>query len=270
MEFEGDLTSFDGTKLFFRKDIPVSPKAVFVLAHGMCEHSGRYGYLTARLNAAGYAVYRFDHRGHGKSEGKRVFYGKFDEIVGDTDAALNAARTDYPTLPVFLLGHSMGGYAASLYGIMYPGKVNGIILSGAITTNNSAIGEAACAGKPAVEEYFPASSNGVSSDPKMVKAWEDDPLVDKQISAGLLYTLLDGVEYIKVNAAQFTDPALFIHGAADSIVSEKDSRDLFGMIASADKELKIYAKLYHELFNEPSRDEVIADVLRWMDKRVSV
>jgi len=262
------IASFDGTKLFFRKEIPTNPKAVLVLIHGMCEHQGRYGYLTARLNARGYAVYKFDHRGHGKSDGMRVYYSDFQEIIKDTDVVAGMAFDENPQLPVLMLGHSMGGYAAALYGIQHPGRVKGIVLSGPITVNNSGLGVAVCEQKPSVDSYWPASSYGVSSDPAMVKQWEDDPLVDKQISAGLLYTLLDGCEYIRKNTDKFTDPALFLHGGRDPIVTEKDSRDMFGAISSEDKELIVYAKLFHEIFNEPSKDEVIDDLICWLDKHL--
>ena len=79
------VPTFDGTKLFFRKDIPENPKAIVVVVHGLCEHLGRYDYVTEKLNQSGFGVYRFDHRGHGRSEGKRVFYSDYNEIVDDVN-----------------------------------------------------------------------------------------------------------------------------------------------------------------------------------------
>ncbi|MDR1852149.1 MAG: lysophospholipase, partial [Propionibacteriaceae bacterium] len=79
MSKEFKFDSFDSTTLFGTSDVPTSPKAVVLVVHGLCEHLGRYDYLTARLNAQQYAVYRFDHRGHGRSEGQRVYYDDFNQ-----------------------------------------------------------------------------------------------------------------------------------------------------------------------------------------------
>jgi lysophospholipase len=101
-----------------------------------------------------------------------------------------------------------------------------------------------------------------------VTAYQNDPLVGKQFSAGLLYSLAAGVEWNKQNANRFSDPVLVLHGSHDGLVSEKDSRDFFGEIASKDKSLIIYAHLFHEIFNEPSKDEVIGDAIAWLEKRI--
>ena len=268
METEKMISSYDGTRLFFRKDVPDAPRAVVVVVHGLCEHLGRYEHLTRELNAAGFGVYRFDHRGHGRSEGKRVYYGDFNEIVDDVNFVVGLALEENPGLPVFVLGHSMGGYAAALYGTKYPGKVRGIILSGALTRYNTHLaGDLPIAAPP--DTYLPNQlGDGVCSDPAVIKAYVEDPLVEKQISVSLLNTLYDGVQWLKGNARAFTDPVLILHGCCDGLVSEKDSRELFGDIASADKTLKIYAHLFHEILNEPCKDKIIAGIVDWIDERI--
>lgn len=268
MTTEMTIQSFDGTKLFFKKDEPADPKAVVVIVHGLCEHLGRYDYLAKKLYGSGFSVYRFDHRGHGKSEGKRVFYSDFNEIVDDVNHVVELALKENPDIPVFLLGHSMGGYAVALFGTKYPGKVKGIVTSGALTRYNNRMAGELPIDQPA-DTYVPnALGDGVCSDPAVVEAYVNDPLVEKQISIGLFNTIYDGVEWLKQNPKKFTDPVLVLHGCCDGLVSEKDSREFFGDIASSDKTLKIYAFLFHEIFNEPSRDEVIGEVVAWLKKRL--
>ncbi|TCZ77786.1 alpha/beta hydrolase [Paenibacillus albiflavus] len=262
------IPSFDGTRLYCKKNIPASPKAVVVVVHGLCEHLRRYDYLTDKLTNKDFSVYRFDHRGHANSEGKRVYYNDYTEILEDVHEVVNLASLENPNLPIFLIGHSMGGYAVTLFGTKCPGKVQGFVLSGALTRYHTP-----CAGPLPIQlpsdTYLPNSlGGGVCSDPAVVEAYNNDPLVEKQISVGLLNSLYHGVEWLKANPSQFTDPVLMLHGCNDGLVSEKDSRDLFGEIGSTDKSIKIYANLFHEIFNEPCRDEVIDEAIEWIEARI--
>jgi lysophospholipase len=268
MSKELKLTTDDGLGLYARIDVPTNPKAVLVVVHGLAEHSGRYDYLTERLNAQGIAVYRFDHRGHGRSEGKRVFYSDYREIAHDTRAAVDQAKAELPGLPTFVLGHSMGGYAATLFGTIFAGMVDGILLSGALTRGNKNLfGDLPDDIDP--ETYVPNTlGDGVCSDPAVGIAYEADPLVEKQISVGLMKSLQGGLEFLKSDAAKFTDPTLIMHGADDGLVAEKDSRELYGEIGSTDKGLIIYPGMMHEILNEFHKDYVIDDILRWLNPRM--
>ncbi len=266
MEQETYLPSFDGTRLFLKTNVPATSKAIIVIVHGLCEHLGRYEYVTQRLIDRNFGVYRFDHRGHGKSEGKPVFYNDFNEMIDDVNCVVEQAKQEHPTLPVFLIGHSMGGLAVTTYGMKYPNHVKGIVASGAVSRFNRAF---PIPPNMPVDAYFPNELGaGVCSDPAVVEAYNQDPLVAKQISFGLFYCLFAAVDWNKQNSSQFVDPVLLLHGCHDGLVSEKDSRELFGDIASQDKTLKIYAFLFHEIFNEPSKDEVIADAIAWLEKRL--
>ena len=164
------FSSFDGTELYMKCDAPENPKAAVVIVHGLCEHQGRYDYVAKQLINASYSVCRFDHRGHGRSKGKSVYYTDFNEIVDDVNEAVKIAEAENPKIPLFILGHSMGGYAAALFGTKYPGRVKGILLSGALTRYNLPImGPLPIQGDP--EQYFPNSlGEGVCSDPAVVKA----------------------------------------------------------------------------------------------------
>ncbi|MCQ4087880.1 lysophospholipase [Saccharibacillus sp. JS10] len=265
---ESTLKSFDGTQLYFSQNKVEHPKASVVIVHGLAEHATRYDYVTEKLNQRGISVYRFDHRGHARSEGKRVFYSDFNELVDDVNAVVEAALQDSGDTPLYIIGHSMGGFASSAFGTKYPGKVKGIVLSGALTRYNTKVAGELPMQLPA-GTYFPNElGSGVCSDPEVVAAYNSDPLVEKEISVELFNSLGSGIEWLKTHAKQFVDPVLLLHGANDGLVSEKDSRDFYGDIASTDKTLKIYAHLMHEIFNEPTRDEVIEEAIAWIEKRL--
>lgn len=268
MAQEFNFKTYDGTELYMRKDIIDSHKAVIVIVHGLCEHFGRYDYTTQKLNEQGYSVYRFDHRGHGRSQGKKVYYETYDVLIEDVNAVVELAKAEHPAVPLFVFGHSMGGFAATAFATKYAGKADGIILSGALTRNTRGLGAELPEGLPK-DTYLPNDlGDGVCGDPAVVKAYKEDPLVEKEISAGLFYALFDGVEWLKKNPQQFTDPTLMLHGCFDGLVGEADSRTLYGEIASTDKKLIIYPKLCHEILNEREKDEVIADILHWLKKHL--
>ena len=103
---ESMITSFDGTKLYLKKETAADNKAVIVIVHGLCEHQGRYDYFAEKLHEVGIGTYRFDHRGHGRSEGEETFYSDFNELLDDTNVVVDMAIEENPDIPVFLLGHS--------------------------------------------------------------------------------------------------------------------------------------------------------------------
>lgn len=270
MAEEYTFESFDGTELYGKTDYADEPQGAVVIVHGLCEHQGRYDYLTARLVAEGYSVYRFDHRGHGRSKGTKVFYSAFDEIAKDTDVVVERALAENEGLPVYMLGHSMGGYGAALYGHLFPGKIQGYVLSGAWTRDNGGLGAnaiKATEGQPDLT-YLPNQlGDGVCSNPAVGERYMADPLVAKEMSVGLFRALSKGHEYMREHAKDFVDPVLIMHGAADGLVSPKDSMELFESIGTSndEKSLRIYEGLMHEIFNEYAKDMVIEDALDWLN-----
>lgn len=260
------IESKEHVKLYLQIDAVDNPKAVVVIVHGLCEHCGRYDYVTQRLNDAGYSVYRFDHRGHGRSEGKPVYYDSWEQISDDVYTIVQTAKSENPDTKLFVLGHSMGGYATTCFATRFPKEADGIVLSGALTRYNTE-----CAGPLPIDApsdtYVPnALGDGVCSDPEVTKAYNEDPLVAKEISVGLLNAIYTGICYLKEHAADFTAPVLILHGCNDGIVSPKDSIALFQEISSTDKSLRIYAHLFHEIFNEPVKAEILDDVILWLKK----
>ena len=268
MQAEKMIDSYDGFHLYARKDTSENAKAVAVVVHGLCEHQGRYNYLTEKLNEHNFSVYRFDHRGHGKSDGERAYLKDFNCLTDDTNFIVDLTKKENPKLPVFLIGHSMGGFTVACYGAKYPGKVNGLVLSGALTNDVAGAFKQIPDGLDPHKTFPNELTDNICRDPKVCKAYADDPLRCHVITAGLIYAMQDGVRWLGENAGEFKDPALLMHGECDKIVSYKDSCKFFTMIGSQDKQLKIYGKCYHEIMNEYCRDEVIGDVIRWIENRI--
>lgn len=261
------LESKDGTKLYTKVNEVKESKANIIIAHGLAEHLDRYDELVAFLNEHHYNVVRFDQRGHGRSEGKRVFYSHVDEIIDDLDRIINYTKENYSGR-VFLIGHSMGGYAVTLFGTKYPNKVDGIIISGALTRYNKRT-----FGEPdkniSADTYVKNElEDGVCSDEEIIQKYRDDDLVAKEISIGLIFTLMDGIAYLKEHPSHFIDPVLILHGKEDGLVSYKDSIDLYNEIASKKKSLYIYENLQHEIFNESSYNQsIFRDIIDWLDSK---
>lgn len=263
------LSSFDGTMLYTKVEVPEGAKAVAVIVHGLCEHQGRYDYFAEMFHAAGVGTYRFDHRGHGRSEGERTYYGSFHELLDDTNVIVDMAIAENPEIPVFLIGHSMGGYTVALYGAKYTDKkLRGIITSGALIRDHAQL----IANIPTdLDEHFMLPNElgaGVCSVAEVVEWYALDPYNTKTFTVGLCNALNAGIVWMSEKIADFKYPVLMLHGQNDGLVSYKDTYDLFDLSSSEDKQMKIYGGLFHEIFNEYCKDEVIGDALAWLLKRI--
>lgn len=248
------------------------PKAVLVIVHGLAEHLGRYDYVTDQLNLNGYTVYRFDARGHGNSDGERGYVDDFNDFIDDADRIVTMAQTENGQLPLFMLGHSMGGFVTAAYGIKYPAKLQGQILSGAAVIVQPAV-------EPlkeidldaAAHQTMPnAMDEQVCRDPKVVADYKNDPLVLKEFQLKLVgEVFLKGAMWLMENISAYQYPCIILHGGNDQLVTPDASRYMLDHIGSADKTLRIYDDLYHEILNEPEKDQVIGDIEQWISNRIS-
>lgn len=266
---ESMITSFDGTKLYLKKETAADNKAVIVIVHGLCEHQGRYDYFAEKLHEAGIGTYRFDHRGHGRSEGEETFYSDFNELLDDTNVVVDMAIEENPDIPVFLLGHSMGGFTVSLYGAKYPDKkLRGIITSGALVKDNGKLITSVDRNLDPHTKLPNELGSGVCSVREVVDWYGKDPYNTSTFTTGLCYSICDGLDWFADKMKDFAYPVLMMHGEKDGLVSVQDTMDFFATAASKDRQMKIYGGLFHEILNEYCRDEVIADVIAWMDHRI--
>lgn len=265
------LSAGGDVDLFMSKHILADARAVLVIVHGLCEHSGRYQHVTAEFNHFGYSVYRFDNRGHGRSGGDRGYINDFNELIDDAAKVVDRVRLENPDLPVFMLGHSLGGFIAAAYALKYPGRLSGQVLSGAALMIQP--GLAALEGVDVSETprapIINTLTDKVCRDPEVVRAYREDPLNLKEFTTRLMSeSLLRGARWLMDRQVEYTCPCLILHGGADQIVTPDTSSYFYQHIASRDKKLKIYDGLYHEILNEPEKDAVIKDIHVWLAERI--
>ncbi len=268
---ESNFAVGGGIELYMSKNVIENPKAVIIIVHGLCEHSGRYDYVTAKLNSFGYSVYRFDNRGHGRSGGDRGHIDDFNQYIDDAEKVVAVVKKENPGLPIFMWGHSMGGFIAAAHAVKYPGRLSGQVLTGAASILlPMAAGLEGVDFSASVRNPIPNSlSDKVSRDPNVVKAYQDDPLNIKEFTTGLMSeTFIRGARWLMNNQANYTYPCLILHGGDDQIVTPDASRYFYEHIGSKDKELKIYDGLYHEVMNEPEKDTVLENIHQWLEKRI--
>ena len=256
----------------YTKVNPVSaPKAVVLIVHGLAEHLGRYETVTEELNGAGFSVYRFDNQGHGRSGGERGYLDDFQSFIDDTDRLVEKARQENPSLPIFMLGHSMGGFITTAYGVKYPGKLAGQILSGAAVTVLplfEAFKTIDFKAEPRVKCPNDLSAL-ICRNKAVVTAYENDPLVLKETCQSLLgEVFINGATWLMEKLPTYAYPCLILHGEGDQIVTPEASRYMFDHIASQDKTIKMYPKCYHEILSEWGRKEVMADIIGWIKTHV--
>jgi len=273
MDKESCIPSFDGTQLFLKKTIPPAPKATVVIVHGLCEHLGRYEHITQKLFEQNYGVYRFDHRGHGRSTGERANIDRFSYLVSDLSAFVGRAQREHPDLPVFLVGHSMGGAVAFASALRIPGSLKGLVLSAPALAAGQAVSPFKESILKVLSRFRPGAAAltlpaaAVSRDPAVVRAYESDPQVHHgPIPARTVAELLDAMARFPAAAPTLKVPVLVQHGTADSLVPLAATRPVYETMGSPKlRTLRYYDGLYHEIYNEPEHDSVIGDLERWLD-----
>jgi alpha-beta hydrolase superfamily lysophospholipase len=271
---EGRLGGTGGVELYWQAWLPAAdPRAAVVISHGASEHSSRYGHVAERLVSAGYAVYALDHRGHGRSEGRRAQLDRLDHVVADLRAFVDLAGGRHPGAGVYLLGHSMGGAIAIAYAVRHQDTLAGLLLSGAVADPQAAnavtraLSKVVSAVAPDLG-VFTVDPSLVSRDPEVVRDYEQDPLNHHdKLPARTVAELTGAVQRFPDEVPGLRLPLLVMHGGADELVPEAGSRMVHARAGSDDKTLHIWEGLYHEILNEPEQDQVIQRIVDWLDER---
>lgn len=195
----GSIKSFDNTSLYYMKDMPIKSKAIVIIIHGFGEHLGRYEYVKDKLMQYGYCVFRLDNRGHGKSEGERGHIDEFNDFAKDVDAFTELIRNENPNIPIFMLGHSMGGFISVLYGILYKNKINGQILSAAATITPIRVRGIKINALKLVNKAFPKVRIKNPMIKELLKNNEDELVLRNATLNFYIQFLADGIEWIRGN-----------------------------------------------------------------------
>ena len=270
------LTAADGTSLYVSDYLlPAGTELGSVIVmHGLGEHSGRYRHIAQFFNQCGLSVRCYDHRGHGRSQGRRGDVINGEPMVQDAQIVIEdfALRT---SLPPFLFGHSMGALFAARFALGQLAPLRGLILSSpALAVRLTPLDRSMLKALSVLAPYL-GVPNGVKSrflshDSKVVSAYNADPLVHGKISSRLLKAMLRAMAYCQVSAGTLKVPTLMLVAGDDRLVDAEGSRQFFAKLPAGTAEMHVYPGLFHELLNEPEAEQVMADIRHWLDERSSI
>jgi acylglycerol lipase len=273
---EGSFRGVKDREIVWRGWFPEEPvKAIITLAHGYGEHSGRYAYVASRLTAAGYAVYAPDHHGHGRSQGKRGRVSLAAAVTDLDQMIVTVSTARHPDSPQFLLGHSMGGAIALRYASVHQDRLAGLVVSAPLAALDGgaalkAVGKllgVIAPGAP-VSRVDPRL---VSRDGAVVDAYVADPLnYHGPIPARVAREFLLSTQALPQEVRRITIPTLLLWGTADRLCPPRGAEAVAASIGSDDFTKTAYEGLFHEIMNEPERDQVLDQIISWLAAHLTV
>jgi alpha-beta hydrolase superfamily lysophospholipase len=266
-----------GPALFGRSWRPATPPhAAILIVHGLAEHSGRYAGTAAALNDAGFSVHAVDYRGHGRSEGGRVHVDDIDDYVADVRAALGEVRRRDPAGPVFLLGHSQGGLIALKLALDEPSAMTGLVVTSPFLAIHPASRPPAFIRGLArlMRHLAPRLTMPTSIDVRLLsretgvgEAYARDPLVSHAASAGWLHAIRRAQRDVRTRASQLRVPTLLMAGGGDRLTDPEAARQFARDAPREVLELVWWDGFYHEILNDLGREQVVAKIVEWLNRR---
>jgi len=253
---------------------PENARAAVLLLHGLGEHMGRYGHVASALQAEGYVVFGYDHHGHGLSSGLRGNLLSPSQLLDDVRFVIEQVRALTPA-PLVLLGHSMGGLIAARAVAQSLPHIDALVMSSpALGAQTNVIQKFLLATLP---KLFPhvRVDNGVKTtwvarDAQVVRAYVEDPLVHRQISAGLAAWILKEGAQTVAQASAWTMPTLLLYAGQDQLVLPQASAEFARLAPSDVLQSHCFNVMYHEIFNDPEKAMVLAKLLAWLDGRYAL
>lgn len=272
---EDFFTTTDGTKLYYQVWKPdTEPKAIVQIVHGLAEYGSRYMNVVNALIPEGFGVYANDHRGHGKSEGVRGYINNFGEYLDDENAFTKLIQQEEKSIPIFLLGHSLGSIISIFHTSKHSENFKGLILSGTGFPATSKVNPILLLLARFLSKIWPKGTIGlaladdISRDPEVVEAYKTDPLVFQRITYRFGAEMLKAGNNLAEPFSSIKIPILGQVGGSDQLMLNPS--DLFTSNTSSDKELKIYEGLFHEVYNELESDRktVLDDLISWLNTHI--
>ncbi len=276
-EETGYFLSFDNTKLFYRaweKDTPHS----LVIVHGFGEHSGRYRELIEVLSDLPLSIFTHDLRGHGHSEGERVFVQSFDYFVKDLYAfrTFIESKKRIPTRRFILLGQSLGGLIATSAVLEDQTQWQALILLspffGVPYAHSLLRGLVFLVNLFAPRKIWknPIHPVFLTHDSEETERFKRDSLVQRRITMHLTREMFRGCAVANAKASEISLPVLLLAGGTDHIVSVERSKEFFKKISSQDKKIQIFDDFYHELLHEKDRAQPVAILKDYIADRIQM
>lgn len=248
-------------------------KAVIIMVHGLGEHINRYTDLSARFISRKIGFAGVDLPGHGHSEGRRGHissYRLLDEMAG---ILVSECRKTFPGIPLFLYGQSLGGTIVLHYLLNRNPGVKGAIVTSpwlklSFEPDRAKVRIASIVNHimPGLQQPAGLKAEHLAHDKNIVEKYRTDPDNHGKISVGLFINSLRAATEILQNASSLSVPLLLMHGTDDQICSPEGSREFASKTGKA--ELKLWEGGFHELHNEPFREEVFEYTMNWIKSRI--
>ncbi len=253
---------------------PQQPEFAMVLVHGLGEHCNRYlGDFSTFFPSAGAVIYTFDLPGHGQSGGERGHLREHQDLNRILDNRLAQIQADFPNLPIFIYGHSLGGLIAAAYTLEKQPDLNGLLLSAPAFDVDNPVSPVKILMAKIMNKVYPSLilDNGLnremlSRDPHVVEDYNNDPLVHGVASARLGAFIFSKGDFILNNPQLLNCPTLIMVGSDEAIVS-KHAINTF-CDASKNCALKTWDGMYHEIHNEKGKNKVFQFSLDWIKERL--
>jgi alpha-beta hydrolase superfamily lysophospholipase len=246
-------------------------KAVVILVHGLGEHIQRYNHWADLFKKEGIGFAGVDLPGHGRSDGRRGNIRSYKLLGEMLDILIKTTLRTFPGIPVFIYGHSLGGGIVLEYLIKKNPKIKGAIVTSPWLRLSFEPSKMKIMMASVMKYLLPGliQPSGlivshISHDGNVVEKYERDPLVHGKISVSLFHGAMSAARYSLEHASELKVPTLLIHGSDDLICSPDGSREFVSK--NSKTELKIWDGGYHELQNEPFKDEVFKYIINWMKK----
>jgi len=267
---EKSFTGVGGTNIVYDLyETAGEPVGLILVAHGVAEHAGRYGHVADLLVGLGLRVAIPDHRGHGRSGGKRLLARDLSEFGADLETLRTLELVD--GRPTYLLGHSMGGCIALDYALDHQASLAALVLSAPAVLPGDDINPLLIKVAKVLGKVVPGlpgqklSSASISRDPAVVAAYDADPLNYRgALPAGIGGAMLRAMASFPARLPSLKLPLLVLSGTDDKIVNPEGARLVDRLAGSSDKTLKMYDGLYHEVFNEPEKELVLGELSDWL------
>jgi acylglycerol lipase len=272
---EGSFVGVGGLKIFTRSWHPAEglPRAVVVIVHGFNSHSGHYLWVGEQFAKNGLAAHALDLRGRGQSDGERYYVDNAEDYIKDVATFVRLVKSYHPGLPVFLLGHSAGGVISCVYTLDHQAEINGLICES--FAHELPAPDFALAVLKGLSHIAPHAhvlkleNAGFSRDPKVVEALNNDPLIANEVQpTQTIATMVRADERLKQEFSKITLPVFILHGTLDRVTKPSGSQHFYEMAGSTDKTLKLYEGHFHDLLNDIDKEVVMADIQKWIDKRI--
>lgn len=272
---EGLFKAAGGINIFYRYEVPENPRANLIIIHGVAEHSGRYQHVISRYAGKGYACFAMDWRGLGQSEGHRGHVDRIGDMLDDIARFVDLVREKSPGKPQFLLGHSVGGLLVLASAIRRPGLCAGVIASSPYIENALKVPAwkthlagllSVVAPRVGITNEIPPGD--VSRSPEVVDSYANDPLRYGKVTPRFFMELNRCMGETRQGAGRLTMPMLLMQAGADRIALPQGGERFAGQVGAADRQFVMFDGLFHELFNEPEKEQVFDCMDQWLEKHL--